>query len=85
MAAFSGVCAQDDYDPSAMQDFVPPLYLPDDMRILKNPMVMVTRFIKELTDLLIAESAKVREIAREALGTELNPLLYGVLFGHLEQ
>ena len=85
LAAFSGVCCQEDFDPAALQAIVPAQILPDDMRTLKNPKSMVERFVKELTDFLIADSARVREVAREALGSELSPSLYGVLFKHLEE
>lgn len=85
LAAFSGVCCQENYNSSALQTIVPQQILPDDMRVLKNPQTLVERFIKDLTDFLIADSTKICEVAREALGTELSPSLYGVLFKHLEE
>jgi neurofibromin 1 len=85
LAAFSGVCVQENHDPSALTSILPTQYLPDEMRVLQNPVTMVSTFITDLTDLLIAESAQVREVARDALGTELNPRLYGRLFRHLEE
>ena len=85
LAAFSGVCIQEHHNPSALTSVVPHQYLPDELRVLPNPMTMVSTFITDLTDLLIAESCQVREVARDALGTELSPRLYGRLFRHLEE
>lgn len=85
LAAASGVCFQEDYDPQALHKLIPIQILPDEMRTMKNPKMLVERFIKELTDFLISDSTNIRETAREALGTELSPSLYGVLFKHLEE
>jgi hypothetical protein len=85
LAAFGGVCVQENHDPSALTSVVPTQYLPDEMRVLQDPMTLVSVFITDLTDLLIAESAQVREVARDALGNELSPRLYGRLFRHLEE
>lgn len=85
LAAFGGVCVLENHDPSALTSVVPAQYLPEEMRVLQNPMTLVSTFITDLTDLLIAESAQVREVARDALGTELSPRLYGRLFRHLEE
>jgi neurofibromin 1 len=85
LAAFGGVCIQEDYDPSALNSVVPAQYLPDEMHVSQDPMPMVSVFINDLTDLLIAESAQVREVARDALGNELSPRLFGRFFRHLEE
>ena len=85
LAAFGGVCVEEDHDPSALTSVIAAQYLPDELRVLQNPSTMVSSFITDLTDLLIAESAQVREVARDALGTELSPRLFGRLFRHLEE
>jgi len=85
LAAFGGVCVLEDHDPSALVNVVPAQYLPDEMRVLQNPMSMMSTFITDLTDLLIADSVRVRDVARDALGIELSPRLYGRLFRHLEE
>lgn len=85
LAAFGGACVQDFHDPAALLTIIPAQYLPDEMRVLQNPMNMVSTFITDLTDLLIAESAQVREVARDALGSELSPRLYAKLFRHLDE
>jgi neurofibromin 1 len=84
LATFGGVCVQEDYDPSALTSVIPPQHLPDELHV-QDPMAMVSTFINDLTDLLIAESTQVREVARDALGNELSPRLYGKLFRHLEE
>jgi hypothetical protein len=68
LAAFGGVCVLEDHDPSALVNVVPAQYLPDEMRVLQNPMSMMSTFITDLTDLLIADSVRVRDVARDALG-----------------
>ncbi|KAI0230569.1 Ras GTPase activating protein ira2 [Massospora cicadina] len=45
---------------------------------------VVNRFIMEMVELLICESALARETVKELAGTELNPGMYGNLFRHLE-
>lgn len=85
LAAFCAVCVQENHDPSALTSVIPTQYLPDELHNLANPITMVSTFITDLTDLLIAESAQIREVARDALGTELSPRLYGRLFRHLEE
>ena len=78
------MCVQEDYDPSALTSVILPQQLPDELHV-QDPMAMVSTFINDLTDLLIAESTQVREVARDALGNELSPRLYGKLFRHLEE
>jgi neurofibromin 1 len=85
LAAFGGVCVVENYNLSALTSIIPAQHLPDEMRDLQDPVTMVSAFITDLTDLLIAESAQVREVARDALGIELSPRLYGKLFRHLEE
>jgi neurofibromin 1 len=85
LASFGGACILEDHDPSALLNVIPAQYLPDEMRVLQNPMTIVSTFITDLTALLIADSVKVRDVARDALGSELSPRLYGRLFKHLEE
>lgn len=85
LAAFGGACVQEVHNPSALISVVPVKYLPDEMRVLQNPTTMVTTFIRDLTDLLISDTLEIREIARDALGCELSPRLYGKLFQHIEE
>lgn len=85
LAAFGGTCVVENHDSSALLSVIPAQFLPDEMRVLQNPTSMVSTFITELTDLLIAEAAPVREVAREALGSELHPRLYARIFRHLEE
>jgi hypothetical protein len=46
---------------------------------------LVEIFLTDLTDLLVVDSMQVREVAREALGLELNPLLHSRLVKHLDE
>ncbi|RIA90709.1 hypothetical protein C1645_875920 [Glomus cerebriforme] len=49
-----------------------------------NYHLMVEKFVNEMVDLLVCDSAYVRESVRETLGAELNTRLYVILFKHLE-
>ncbi|KAI8328834.1 hypothetical protein BC941DRAFT_216115 [Chlamydoabsidia padenii] len=45
--------------------------------------VMVDRFMAEMTDLLVSDHVFIREGVKDALGNDLSPTLYAVLFRHL--
>jgi neurofibromin 1 len=49
-----------------------------------NSHLMVEKYVQEMVDLLVCDSAYVRESVRETLGAELNTRLYVILFKHLE-
>jgi hypothetical protein len=55
------------------------------MRVIQNPVPLVTTFITDLTNLLIAPDTKIRDVARDALGAELSPRLYSKLLKHLDE
>jgi hypothetical protein len=55
------------------------------MRVPQDSKALVGTFVTDLTDLLIADSMPVREVAREALGSELSPRLYSRLVKHLDE
>lgn len=52
---------------------------------MQNPVQLVGTFITNLTDLLISPDTQIRDIARDALGTELSPRLYSRLLKHLDE
>lgn len=49
-----------------------------------EPTAMVEAFISEITGLLISENIFIRESVKEAMGTEMSPTLFAILFRHLE-
>ena len=55
------------------------------MRVTQDSGALVETFITDLTDLLVVDSMQVREVAREALGSELSPRLYPRLMKHLAE
>jgi hypothetical protein len=83
LAAFGGACLIEDGSVPTLVHSIPPEFLPDDIRALQNPTNLVLTFIKDLTNLLVAEYVEVREVARDALGTEMSPKLYSRLLRHL--
>jgi hypothetical protein len=44
----------------------------------------VDRFIQEMVDLLVADDARMREAVKDALGSDLSPSLFPILFKHLK-
>lgn len=85
LAAFGGVTVQEKHDHSALTAAIPPEFLLDDMRSLRDPADLVAIFIEFLTGALIDDVVRVREVAREALGSELSPRLFSKLFRHLDE
>jgi hypothetical protein len=85
LAAFGGVTVQEKHDPGALTAAIPPEFLLDDMRSLRDPADLVALFIEFLTGALIDDVVRVREVAREALGSELSPRLFSKLFRHLDE
>ncbi|KAI0065862.1 hypothetical protein BV25DRAFT_1988944 [Artomyces pyxidatus] len=85
LGACGSACLDEQHDPTALQSVIPAELLPDAMRVLKDPEDLMTNFIRYLIDLLVSDSVMARETAKEALGTELSPRLYGKLMKHLDQ
>ncbi|KAH7916805.1 hypothetical protein BJ138DRAFT_1121610 [Hygrophoropsis aurantiaca] len=84
LAAFGGACVQERHEPAALTTIIPAEFLPDDMRVLRDPADLVNIFVDFLTDALIDDVVRVREVAKEALGSELSPCLFAKLFKHLD-
>ncbi|EIW76207.1 hypothetical protein CONPUDRAFT_64047 [Coniophora puteana RWD-64-598 SS2] len=83
LAAFGGACVADNLETVSLTAVIPGTYLPDEMRALRNPIDLVTIFLEFLVNALIDDTVRVRDAAREALGTELSPRLYGRLLKQL--
>lgn len=85
LATFGGATVQEVHNPSALTAVVPAEYLPDEMRALRDPEELVNAFIEFLTGALMDGNIRVREVAREALGSELSPRLFSKLFRFLDE
>ncbi|KAF8559154.1 hypothetical protein OG21DRAFT_1570167 [Imleria badia] len=85
LAAFGGATVQDEHEPGALTAVIPAEFLPDEMRVLRDPGELVNIFIEFLTAALVDDTIRVREVAREALGSELSPRLFARLFKHLDE
>ncbi|KAF5371189.1 hypothetical protein D9758_004214 [Tetrapyrgos nigripes] len=83
LASTAGGCLQD-FDPHFLSAAVPTKYLPDRLRQLDNPIRHVHDFVNDLTGLLIFEELQIRDVAREALGAELSPKLYGRIIKYFD-
>lgn len=85
MAAFGGATVQEEHEPGALNAVIPAEFLPDEMRVLRDPAELVNIFVEFLTAALVDDAIRVREVAREALGSELSPRLFVRLFKHLDE
>jgi neurofibromin 1 len=72
-------------DLAFLASVVPAQYLPDEMRIMQNPVSLVTSFVSDVTDQLVSPDTQFREVARNSLGAELNPRLYSRLLKHFDE
>jgi hypothetical protein len=59
-------------------------YLPDALRMLRNPKELLESYITELINLLVVENAQARDLAREALSAEAHPRLYPIILKGLK-
>lgn len=64
---------------------IAPFFLPDEMRILRNPIDLLQKFLGELIDLLVSDSIQTRDTARDALGCEASPRLFTKIFRELDR
>ncbi|KDR84288.1 hypothetical protein GALMADRAFT_87191 [Galerina marginata CBS 339.88] len=85
LAALGGSCIQDNQDMTALSKVIPAKYLPDKLRVASNPLPLVESFIGDLMALLVAGDMQIRDIVRDALGSELSPRLYPKLIKNLEE
>lgn len=81
LAALGGCCL-DEIDPGiwAMEQ-------QQQTRRVSSPnqsIIMVDRFISEMTDMLVSENVYISEGIKDTLGNDLSPALYVILFRHLE-
>ncbi|KAH9981838.1 hypothetical protein BJV74DRAFT_778311 [Russula compacta] len=84
LASCGSACLIDHHDPAALHSVIPAELLPDSMRVLKDPRVLINNFITFLMERLISDSVMARETAKEALGSELSIRLYPKLMKHFE-
>ncbi|KAI6003613.1 hypothetical protein EDD15DRAFT_2567619 [Pisolithus albus] len=85
LASFGGATVQERHIPTALTTIIMGEYLPDEMRALRDPEELVNTFIEFLTAALVDENPRIRETAKEAIGSELNPRLLSKLFKHLDE
>ena len=85
LASFSAACFRENHDPGALAAVTPPLFLPDSLRYLQDPAELLTKFLQDLVNLLLADSGQARDVARDALSTEAHPRLYPRILKYLDQ
>ncbi|KAI0686496.1 hypothetical protein BC835DRAFT_1523052 [Cytidiella melzeri] len=84
LASFGACCLGDLHDPGALAAVIPMRYLPDQLRVLRDPTELLANFISELINLLLADSTQARDLAREALSAEAHPRLYPRILRELD-
>ena len=84
LAALGGSCIQAKQDLSILAGIIPAKFLLDRIRVMQNPLPLVEDFVSNLINLLVAGDMYIRDVVREALGSELSPRLYGKLIKNLE-
>jgi neurofibromin 1 len=67
-----------------LAEVIPHKFLMDKLRVVQNPLPLVEDFMSNLINLLVAGDTYIRDVVREALGSELSPRLYGTLIKNLE-
>lgn len=85
LAALAGCCVVDGSAAISMTSLDLPSHLSFLSRPHPNPIELAERFLSDLVDMLEVEPAQARETAREALGSELHPKLFGSLLSKLDQ
>ncbi|KAG6857003.1 hypothetical protein H0H87_011097 [Tephrocybe sp. NHM501043] len=85
LAALGGTCVQENQDLNSLVDVIPAHSLPDEMRVLQKPVPLVSTFMADLTNMLVAPDTQIRDIARDALGSELSAKLYQKLLKLLDE
>ncbi|KAG6919754.1 hypothetical protein DXG01_001588 [Tephrocybe rancida] len=85
LAALGGTCVQDNQDLTSLVDVIPAHSLPDEMRAMQNPVPLVMTFMADLTNMLVVPDTQIRDIARDALGSELSAKLYQKLLKLLDE
>ncbi|KAH9927288.1 uncharacterized protein B0H18DRAFT_1161603 [Fomitopsis serialis] len=83
LASFGSACLRDDESSDVTLD-VAPFFLPDEMRILRNPAELLSSFLGGLIDFLVSDSIQTRDAARDALGSEASPRLFTKIFKELD-
>lgn len=84
LAAFGGACVPPRFDPSDLTALIPIQFLPDSMRVLREPDLQMGRFLEMATDLLVVD-APIRDVAREAFGLEMHSQLYSSMLESVEE
>ncbi|KAK4704245.1 neurofibromin 1, partial [Phenoliferia sp. Uapishka_3] len=82
LLAASGVCARPVETPR-LDSIVPPECLPARFYSRVDRPRNIDRLIQELVDLLVSDSMQVRDVVRDALGSDLSPEHLHIFFKHL--
>ncbi|EMD40361.1 hypothetical protein CERSUDRAFT_148314 [Gelatoporia subvermispora B] len=84
LSSFGSACIRETHDPSSLANMITSYYLPDQMRVLRDPRALLSSFLTDLINLLVSESIFPRDVGRDALGSEANPRLYTMILKQLD-
>jgi hypothetical protein len=86
LAAFGGACALDSpYGQETLADYISMRYVPDIAHSFRDPDYLVDLFLDNVIAQLVSPNIAVRDVARDALGTELSLKLFPKLCKHLDR
>jgi len=80
----SNIALSSSVDMDARNLGIPIDMMPDQLRVIPSPEPMLFKYIKEVIGHLMSKDTLRRDVAREALGTELHHLLYPKLFEDIQ-
>jgi hypothetical protein len=79
-----GCCASETFEGPTIDKLVDTRDLPARIKhTTRTPQAIIKQFISQAVDMLVADSVVTRDVIKEALGSELHPLLYPLLFAQL--
>ncbi|KAL4251095.1 Ras-GAP domain-containing protein [Abortiporus biennis] len=85
MTAFGPPGFKDNHDVAPLTSIIPATYLPDQIRVLRDTTDLLSIFLTQTIDALASDSGQAREVAKDALGSELNPRMYPRIIKELDQ
>ncbi|KAI5118442.1 hypothetical protein M0805_000576 [Coniferiporia weirii] len=83
LASYGAVSVMEEYNGKSLQTTLSVQDIPDRFRVPQDGEEMLKDFMASTVESLVMELALARDTAKEALGSELNPRLFGRLFKQL--
>lgn len=85
LAAFGASCVVDHHDPYVLSTIVDRRFLPDALVKMTDPGNLIDRYLSQMIDHLVSSNLEVRNVAMEALGSDLTTRLFARFFALLAE